>query len=119
TVGRIAFAAIERRFPEADTYRLLPFVAALAALAGAALPAGARAGGGAACGGRRRGGGRGVRPGRAGLLGPAAVDDQLRPARAGGHGRIGRRDADRDVPAGLPAESVRGRPAGRLREERC
>jgi len=50
TVGRIAFAAIERRFPEADTYRLLPFVAALAALAVAALPAGADAGGVAAFG---------------------------------------------------------------------
>jgi len=50
TVGRIVFAAIERRFPEADTYRLLPFVAALAALAVAALPVGADAGGVAAFG---------------------------------------------------------------------
>ena len=50
TVGRIAFAAIERRFPEADTYRLLPFVAALAALAVAALPVGADAAGVAAFG---------------------------------------------------------------------
>jgi predicted MFS family arabinose efflux permease len=50
TVGRIVFAAIERRFPEADAYRLLPFVAALAALAVAALPSGAGAGGVAAFG---------------------------------------------------------------------
>ena len=28
TVGRILFAAIERRLPETRTYRLLPFVAA-------------------------------------------------------------------------------------------
>jgi fucose permease len=38
TVGRIVFAAIERQFPERQTYRLLPFVcaAALAAIAGVA-----------------------------------------------------------------------------------
>jgi fucose permease len=40
TVGRILFAAIERRFPETNTYRLLPFVAAAAVLLIAALPAG-------------------------------------------------------------------------------
>jgi fucose permease len=40
TVGRILFAAIERRVPEADTFRLLPFVAAAAFLLTAALPAG-------------------------------------------------------------------------------
>jgi fucose permease len=40
TVGRILFAAIERRFPETRTYRLLPFVAAAALLLIAALPNG-------------------------------------------------------------------------------
>ncbi len=40
TVGRIGFAAIERRFPETDTYRLLPFVAAVAFLITAAIPSG-------------------------------------------------------------------------------
>jgi fucose permease len=50
TVGRVAFAAIERRFPETDTYRLLPFVAALALLAIAGLPSGADAAGIAAFG---------------------------------------------------------------------
>jgi fucose permease len=45
TVGRILFAAIERRFPETRTYHLLPFVAAAAMLLIAALPGGdARAG---------------------------------------------------------------------------
>ena len=40
TVGRVLFAAIERRFPERDTYRLLPFVAAVALLLAALLPSG-------------------------------------------------------------------------------
>jgi fucose permease len=40
TVGRILFAAIERRFPETRTYRLLPFVAAAALALIAALPSG-------------------------------------------------------------------------------
>ena len=40
TVGRILFAAIERRFPETRTYRLLPFVAAAALVVIAALPDG-------------------------------------------------------------------------------
>jgi fucose permease len=40
TVGRILFAAIERRFPETSAYRLLPFVAAAAVLLIAALPPG-------------------------------------------------------------------------------
>jgi fucose permease len=40
TVGRILFAAIERRFPETRTYRLLPFVAAAALALIAALPGG-------------------------------------------------------------------------------
>lgn len=40
TVGRILFAAIERRFPEVDTFRLLPFVVAAAFLLTAALPTG-------------------------------------------------------------------------------
>jgi fucose permease len=40
TVGRILFAAIERRFPEPSTYRLLPFVAAVALGLAALLPRG-------------------------------------------------------------------------------
>ena len=40
TVGRIVFAAIERQFPEARTYRLLPFVAAAAMVLVSALPSG-------------------------------------------------------------------------------
>jgi fucose permease len=40
TLGRILFAAIERRFPETATYRLLPFVAAVALALAALLPAG-------------------------------------------------------------------------------
>ncbi len=40
TVGRILFAVIERRFPETDTFRLLPFVAAVAFVLTAALPSG-------------------------------------------------------------------------------
>jgi predicted MFS family arabinose efflux permease len=40
TVGRVLFAAIEARFPETSTYRLLPFVAA------AALAVASRLGGG-------------------------------------------------------------------------
>src|SRR4029453_16884283 len=50
TVGRVVFAAIERRFPETDTYRLLPFVAALALVVIAGLPSGADAAGIAAFG---------------------------------------------------------------------
>jgi fucose permease len=41
TVGRIVFAAIERRFPETSTYRILPFVAAIALVLIAGLPSGA------------------------------------------------------------------------------
>ena len=40
TVGRVLFAAIERRFPETSTYRLLPFVAAVALALAALLPRG-------------------------------------------------------------------------------
>jgi MFS family permease len=40
TLGRVAFAAIEKRFPEANTYRLLPFVAAVALAMVALLPSG-------------------------------------------------------------------------------
>ena len=40
TVGRILFAAIERRFPESSAFRLLPFVAAVALGLAALLPAG-------------------------------------------------------------------------------
>jgi fucose permease len=40
TLGRIVFAAIERQFPEARTYRLLPFVAAAAMALIAGLPGG-------------------------------------------------------------------------------
>jgi len=40
TVGRVLFAAIERRFPQTLTYRLLPFVAALALAIVAFLPTG-------------------------------------------------------------------------------
>jgi fucose permease len=40
TVGRVGFAAIERRFPEADTFRLLPFISAVAFAITAALPSG-------------------------------------------------------------------------------
>jgi fucose permease len=40
TVGRVLFAAIERSFPETSTYRVLPFVAAVALGAAALLPAG-------------------------------------------------------------------------------
>jgi fucose permease len=50
TVGRILFAAIERRFPETSTYRLLPFVAAIALILIAGLPGGADAAGIAAFG---------------------------------------------------------------------
>ena len=50
TVGRILFAAIERRFPETSTYRLLPFVAAIALVLIAGLPSGADAAGIAAFG---------------------------------------------------------------------
>ncbi len=41
TVGRILFAAIERTFPATNTYRLLPFVAAVAMGLLAILPSGA------------------------------------------------------------------------------
>jgi fucose permease len=40
TIGRIVFAAIEKRFPETLTYRLLPFVGAAAFIFTAALPKG-------------------------------------------------------------------------------
>lgn len=40
TIGRVMFAAIERRFPETSTYRLLPFVAAVALGLAALLPQG-------------------------------------------------------------------------------
>jgi fucose permease len=50
TVGRVAFAAIERRFPETNTFRLLPFVAAVALVLIASLPSGAGAAGIAAFG---------------------------------------------------------------------
>jgi fucose permease len=50
TVGRIVFAAIERRFPETSTYRLLPFVAAIALVLIASLPSGADSAGIAAFG---------------------------------------------------------------------
>jgi fucose permease len=40
TVGRILFAAVERRLPERTTYRLLPFVAAIALGLIAVLPSG-------------------------------------------------------------------------------
>jgi len=40
TVGRVLFAAIERRFPETSTYHLLPFVAAIAFVVTASLPNG-------------------------------------------------------------------------------
>jgi MFS family permease len=50
TVGRVAFAAIERQFPETNTYRLLPFVAAVALVVTAGLPSGADAAGIAAFG---------------------------------------------------------------------
>ena len=41
TVGRVLFAAIEKRFPETRTYHLLPFVAAAAFVIIALLPNGA------------------------------------------------------------------------------
>jgi len=41
TVGRVLFAAIEKRFPETRTYHLLPFVAAAAFVIIALLPIGA------------------------------------------------------------------------------
>jgi MFS family permease len=40
TVGRVLFAAIEARFPESNTYRLLPFVAATALAVASRLSAG-------------------------------------------------------------------------------
>ena len=40
TVGRVLFAAIEKRFPANRTYRLLPFVVAVAFVIIAALPTG-------------------------------------------------------------------------------
>lgn len=45
TVGRILFAAIERRLPETTTYRFLPFVAAVAMGLLALLPSGATSAG--------------------------------------------------------------------------
>ena len=45
TIGRVGFAAIERRLPETVTYRLLPFVAAAAFVITAALPSGATSAG--------------------------------------------------------------------------
>ncbi len=101
TVGRILFAAIERRFPETRTYRLLPFVAAAALVVIAALPDGDSAAGVLR-----------IRTGGARLLGAPAVDDQLRPGRAGGHRRDRGRLADRLLPDGLRAGRVRGRTAG-------
>ena len=67
TVGRVLFAAIERRLPSTGTYRLLPFVAASALLLVALVPQG-----------RPRDGHPGLRPGWPRLLRAAAVDDQLR-----------------------------------------
>ena len=40
TIGRVLFGAIERQFPATSTYRLLPFVAAIALAAAALLPTG-------------------------------------------------------------------------------
>ena len=40
TVGRVLFAAIERSFPQTNTYRVLPFVAAAAMGLLALLPSG-------------------------------------------------------------------------------
>ena len=40
TVGRVLFAAIERSFPEARTYQVLPFVAAVALVVISPLPHG-------------------------------------------------------------------------------
>ncbi len=40
TVGRVLFAAIERRFPETSTFRMLPFVAAAALFITALIPSG-------------------------------------------------------------------------------
>ncbi len=40
TIGRVVFAAIEKRVPETTTYRVLPFVAAAALLLAALLPSG-------------------------------------------------------------------------------
>ena len=40
TLGRVVFAAIEKRFPETRTYRLLPFVGMAAFVVAAALPRG-------------------------------------------------------------------------------
>jgi fucose permease len=45
TVGRVVFAMIERRFPESRTYRLLPFVAAVALALIAWLPSGSSSAG--------------------------------------------------------------------------
>ena len=45
TVGRVAFAAIEARFPATSTYRLLPIVAAVALALAALLPSGDAAAG--------------------------------------------------------------------------
>ena len=104
TVGRILFAAIERTFPAANAYRLLPFVAAVAMGLLAILPSGAPASADP-----------GVRAGGPGLFGAPAVDDQLRPARAGRRGRITRRAPDRLLPDGVWARGVRDRSAGGAR----
>jgi predicted MFS family arabinose efflux permease len=40
TVGRVLFAAVQRRFPTSRTYHLLPFVLAVALLIVAVLPSG-------------------------------------------------------------------------------
>ena len=45
TVGRVVFAVIERRFPERDTYRVLPFVAAVSFVLLSRLPEGDAAAG--------------------------------------------------------------------------
>ena len=104
TVGRILFAAIERTFPATNAYRLLPFVAAVAMGLLAILPSGAPTSA------HPR-----VRAGGPGLFGAPAVDDQLRPARAGRRRSVTRRAPDRLLPNGVRARSVRDRSAGGAR----
>ena len=104
TVGRVVFAALQRRVPpRADLPR-------------APVPARGRLRADRASARRRAGGGRArVRARRARLLGAPAADDQLRPEGAGLGLGGGRRRRDRLLPARLRDRRVRRRPAARPR----
>ena len=104
TVGRVVFAALQRRVPpRADLPR--PPVPACGRLRADRAPARRRA----------RGGRARVRARRARLLGAAAADDQLRPEGAALGLGGGRRRRDRLLPARLRDRGLRCRPAARRR----